>query len=273
MITIGVMTRISKAQEIFLEDICQLWGPETLSKEDIGAGLKRWNIAHTSEDLERLFSSLKFKENNGETVSRVERYANAHLFPLYHEKRNPFLSKMALQLGVTPSDASIFETFIRRVLDITTLSLEKNCLLYVDAEQSYMQRGLDSIAHQLTHHFNRGTKTIIMNGFQQYLKRMSKVVPLEIEASKRLGYNLGVKLIRGAYMNEERTLARQGGYESPVHETIEDTHNCYNTNLRILTASFKPNDRIFVGSHNLESVELARQLINGNDFNGRVSLA
>jgi membrane-bound lytic murein transglycosylase MltF len=46
-----------------------------------------------------------------------------------------------------------------------------------------------------------------MNGYQQYLKRMVKVVPLEIEASERLGFNLGIKLIRGAYMNEERTLA------------------------------------------------------------------
>ena len=165
MITIGVMTRMSKAQEIFLEDICQLWGPDNLTREDIRAGLKRWNISYTEEDLSKLFESLKFKDNQGETLSRVERYANAHLFPLYQEHKNPFLSKMSLQLGVTPSDLSIFDTFIRRVLDITTLSHEKNCLLYVDAEQSYMQRGLDSIAHQLTHRFNRGNKTIIMNGF------------------------------------------------------------------------------------------------------------
>ena len=54
---------------------------------------------------------------------------------------------MAQQLGVTPSDLSIFDSFIRRVLDITTLAHERYCLLYVDAEQSYMQRGLDSIAH------------------------------------------------------------------------------------------------------------------------------
>ena len=72
---------------------------------------------------------------------------------------------MAQQLGVTPSDLSIYDTFLRRVVDITSLSHELNCLLYVDAEQTYMQRGLDSIAHQLTHRFNRGDKTIIMNGF------------------------------------------------------------------------------------------------------------
>ena len=38
---------------------------------------------------------------------------------------------------------------------------------------------------------------------------MERQVPLEIECSKRLGYNLGIKLIRGAYMNEERTLAKK----------------------------------------------------------------
>lgn len=108
---------------------------------------------------------------------------------------------------MTHSDLDVFDTFIRRVLDITTFSYEKNCLLYVDAEQSYMQRGLDSIAHQLTHRFNRGDKVIIMNGYQQYLKRMLRVVPLEIEASQKMGFNLGIKLIRGAYMNEERSLA------------------------------------------------------------------
>ena len=53
---------------------------------------------------------------------------------------------------------------------------------------------------------------------------MTKVVPLEIEASKKLGYNLGIKVIRGAYMNEERDLAAKGNYESPVHNTLEDTH-------------------------------------------------
>lgn len=90
---------------------------------------------------------------------------------------------------------------------------------------------------------------------------MNKQVPLEIEASKRLGFNLGVKLIRGAYMNEERRLAQEGGYESPVHDTIEDTHSCYNTNLKLLAENIRHKDRLFVGSHNLESVDIAKKLI------------
>jgi hypothetical protein len=38
---------------------------------------------------------------------------------------------------------------------------------------------------------------------------MERQVPLEMESAKRLGYNIGIKLVRGAYMNEERKLAKE----------------------------------------------------------------
>jgi Proline dehydrogenase len=62
-------------------------------------------------------------------------------------------------------------------------------------------------------------------------------------------------------MNEERHLAKEGGYESPIQETIEDTHRNYNTNLKLILANLGPQDGVFLGSHNLESVEIAKKLI------------
>lgn len=70
-----------------------------------------------------------------------------------------------------------------------------------------------------------------MNGYQCYLKRMQHLVPLEVATAKKLGYNMGLKLVRGAYMNEERDLAQKYGYESPVWDTIDETHKCYNDNV------------------------------------------
>lgn len=57
---------------------------------------------------------------------------------------------------------------------------------------------------------------------------MAGTLQLEVKASKAIGYNLGIKMVRGAYMNEERQVASQKGIESPVFDTIEDTHHCYN---------------------------------------------
>lgn len=61
----------------------------------------------------------------------------------------------------------------------------------------------------MTHKFNKGHQVIIMNGYQAYTKRMAHVIPMEVAASQLIGYNLGIKLIRGAYMNEERQLANE----------------------------------------------------------------
>jgi hypothetical protein len=57
--------------------------------------------------------------------------------------------------------------------------------------------------------FNIGDKHTILNGYQCYLKRMAQTLRDEVATSKILGFNLGVKLIRGAYMLEERALAAE----------------------------------------------------------------
>ena len=38
------------------------------------------------------------------------------------------------------------------------------------------------------------------------------------------GFNFAAKLVRGAYMHLEREHAAKLGFESPVHERLEDTH-------------------------------------------------
>ena len=113
----------------------------------------------------------------------------------------------------------------------------------------------------MTQHLNRGEKHTIMNGYQNYLKRMSQVIPDELAASKALGFNIGIKMVRGAYMTEERHLAMQEGRESPIWESLEQTHECYNTNLSACLEHLKdqPHGAVLLGSHNLDSVKLAKE--------------
>ena len=53
---------------------------------------------------------------------------------------------------------------------------------------------------------------------------MRETIPFEVATSQMLGYNLGIKLIRGAYMSEERILAKENHYVSPVWDSVEETH-------------------------------------------------
>lgn len=45
---------------------------------------------------------------------------------------------------------------------------------------------------------------------------MPATIEKEMAVSKILGYNIGIKLVRGAYMNEERHIAEMQGVDSPV---------------------------------------------------------
>lgn len=71
-------------------------------------------------------------------------------------------------------------------------------------------------------------------------------------------------------MNEERRLAKENNYESPVWDTIEDTHKNYNRNLQLIIENLDVQDRVLIGSHNVESVNIAKQkLIELNKNDGR----
>jgi hypothetical protein len=82
----------------------------------------------------------------------------------------------------------------------------------------------------------------------------------DVEIMKAHGVSFGVKLVRGAYMYKERALAERDGYQSPVHDTYEDTCAMYNKTLDRLLHLMKersPVTNMLIASHNEDSVKFA----------------
>jgi len=98
--------------------------------------------------------------------------------------------------------------------------------------------------------YNKGDRVTIINGYQAYRTRTPALIKEEIKRCRMLGINLGIKLIRGAYMNEERILAEEKSIESPIWPSIEETHKSYNDCLDSVFEDIKEDDRLFVASHN-----------------------
>lgn len=76
------------------------------------------------------------------------------------------------------------------------------------------------------------------------------------------GAGFGAKIVRGAYILQERALAKARGYEDPVHENFDDTTAMYNNTMEFLLDRTKESpERIYfiVASRNVKTVAHAKE--------------
>lgn len=104
---------------------------------------------------------------------------------------------------------------------------------------------------------------IVFNTQQCYLKKALKTVTLDLEQAKRQNFYYGAKLVRGAYMEQERARAKLLGYKDPINPDYESTSAMYHSVLdecltRIKALKDAGDDPqkigIMVASHNADTV-------------------
>jgi len=129
----------------------------------------------------------------------------------------------------------------------------------IDAEESWFQSAIDDLAAEMMHEFNR-EKCIVINTVQMYRKDRYDFLQKQFDQAEKQGYFLGVKLVRGAYMEKERANAAELGHDSPIHDTKADTDRNFNAALDFCVTHI---DRVFIcnGTHNEESSAHLAQLM------------
>jgi proline dehydrogenase len=83
------------------------------------------------------------------------------------------------------------------------------------------------------------------------------------EQARSNHYYLGVKLVRGAYMEKERQRSHENNYCEPVHETKADTDHDFNVAMEY-TVDNRDTISVCVGTHNEYSCKLLVDLMNQN---------
>ena len=71
------------------------------------------------------------------------------------------------------------------------------------------------------------------------------------EKAKTKDFYIGMKLVRGAYMEKERERAKEKGYSSPICKDKQTTDKNYNEAIEYMMAH--PKMALFAGTHNEES--------------------
>ena len=128
---------------------------------------------------------------------------------------------------------------------------EKDVALLIDAEESWMQDAADDLVEEMMRKYNK-EKVVVFNTLQLYRwDRMEYLKKLH-ERAKSDGFYIGMKLVRGAYMEKENSRAAESGYPSPICASKQATDDNYNTAVDYMMKHID-SMAIFAGTHNEES--------------------
>tara|TARA_B100000768_G_scaffold142062_1_gene133854 strand:- start:350 stop:1510 length:1161 start_codon:yes stop_codon:yes gene_type:complete len=151
-------------------------------------------------------------------------------------------------------------TVVNRFHEICDKALDYDVPILIDAEESWMQDAADMLVEELMEKYNI-EKAIVFNTLQMYrYDRMDYLRKLHHSAQQKK-YHIGLKIVRGAYMEKERDRAEEKGYPSPICIDKKATDDNYNEAINYMMNHQKM--AIFAGTHNEESsyllLDLAKQ--------------
>ncbi|GMI74052.1 hypothetical protein like AT5G38710 [Hibiscus trionum] len=170
--------------------------------------------------------------------------------PLYHTLRKPE--------PLTPQEEQDLESAHRRLQVLCQKCVDLNVPLTIDAEDTSLQPAIDYFTYSSAILHNRDGNAIVYGTIQAYLKDSKERLFMASRTAENLGIPMGFKLVRGAYMSSETRAASELGYDSPIHDGIEETHSCYNECASFMLERIaNGSDAVVLATHNLQSGKLA----------------
>ncbi|RZJ68999.1 MAG: proline dehydrogenase [Flavobacterium sp.] len=148
-------------------------------------------------------------------------------------------------------EAAEWKRIVERFEIVCKAAHEKDVALLIDAEESWMQDAADDLVADMMRKYNK-EKAIVFNTLQMYRwDRLDYLKKLHSQA-KQEGFYIGMKIVRGAYMEKENKRAEDMGYVSPICVSKEATDVNYDDAVDYMVDHLD-NMAVFAGTHNEDS--------------------
>ena len=167
--------------------------------------------------------------------------------------------KVGEKATLSTTEQEEWNRVVVRFEKICQYAYDNNVQLLVDGEETWMQDAADEVVERMMEKFNT-KKAIIFNTLQLY--RWDRVPYLKAlhQRAKEKGYHIGMKLVRGAYMEKEAKRADEKGFKNPICESKQATDYNFNEGLNYMLDNITEM-AIFAGTHNEESSYLLMNLM------------
>lgn len=179
------------------------------------------------------------------------------------------LEKVQSKTTLSVDEKAAFEKVKNRVDQICKKAFDSQVPVLVDAEDSWIQNPIDELVYEMMHKYNL-QKAIVFNTFQMYRADMLGNLRDAFHNATMHNYFLGVKMVRGAYMEKEAARAAELGYANPIHPSKEATDEAFNKGLAFCIDN-KQRISLMCGSHNEYSNQYLTVLMNKHGMNNNDS--
>ena len=233
----------------------QFCGGETLeSCNNTIQKLSEYNIKaildYAAEGLEK---EETYDQAKAEKLTIIEKASTSKALPFCVFKITSLgsfslLEKLQSGKELSSKDTADYQKIKERVDSICKAAYEADVCILIDAEESWIQEVIDEIAEEMMEKYNQ-QKTLVYNTYQMYQRDAFTNLRKAFMRAATYRYHLGVKLVRGAYMEKERERAREMNYPDPIQPERDATDDDYNKAL-LYCLNNKQRISVFAGSHN-----------------------
>ena len=159
--------------------------------------------------------------------------------------------EVSLGKKLTPAESDEWDRVVARFEKVCKASYDSDVALLIDAEESWMQDSVDNLVEEMMQKYNK-EKPIVFNTLQMYRWDRLDYLKKVHEKAKTEGFFIGMKLVRGAYMEKENERAIEKNYPTPICASKEATDENYNASVKYMLDHIDMMS-IFEGTHNEES--------------------
>lgn len=165
------------------------------------------------------------------------------------------------------SEAEIEEwnRVVARFDTVCKAAFDNDVALLIDSEESWMQNAADDLVLTMMQKYNK-SKPIVFNTLQMYRWDRQDYLKKIHKKAQQEGFYIGMKLVRGAYMEKENERAIVMGYPTPICVSKEATDENYNAALNYMINSIDFMS-VFAGTHNELSTYFLMNLMHEKGLN------
>jgi len=169
------------------------------------------------------------------------------------------LSKIQSGASLSNVEKDEESRIIKRIEAIAFASVRNQTPIFIDAEESWFQDWIDQITEKLMRRHNQESVWIYTTLQMYRHDRLAYLKKLHAQA-KEQGYSIGVKLVRGAYMEKERQRALEMNYASPIQADKASTDQDFDAACMYCLENIS-HIAVCAGTHNENSCDLMARKI------------